>query len=195
MVEGWSEFWKHLVAACGMFWNMGTLCRTVTATLAPGTSQCSPSEVLQAIGGIKVGKDAGPNNVPNRVLRHLTERVTTFSQKYSMQFSAGSNSHQMETRSRGVHTEAGKRTHADFFVNRSLLDTAGKVFENILLTSVLREVNECGLLRDEQSGIRPRHSTTLQLLERVNTNVHEKRLTGAFFLPSTPDGSQVSLTG
>jgi hypothetical protein len=45
----------------------------------------------------------------------------------------------------------------------SLLDTAGKLSEKILLTRILREVNERGLLRDEQFGFRPRHSTTLQL--------------------------------
>jgi hypothetical protein len=41
------------------------------------------------------------------------------------------------------------------------------------------------LLRDEQFGIGPRHSTTLQLarlVERVNRNVDERRLTGAVFL-------------
>jgi hypothetical protein len=67
----------------------------------------------------------------------------------------------------------------------SLLDTVGKLSENILLTRVLREVNERGLLRDEQFGFRPRHSTTLQLarpVERVNRNFDERRLTGAVFL-------------
>jgi hypothetical protein len=54
----------------------------------------------------------------------------------------------------------------------SLLDTVGKLFGKILLTRVLREVNERGLLRDEQFGFRPRHNTTLQLarVERVNRN-------------------------
>jgi hypothetical protein len=67
----------------------------------------------------------------------------------------------------------------------SLLDTVGKLFEKILLARVLREINECGLLRDEQFGFRPRYSTTLQLarlLERVNRNFDERRQTGAVFL-------------
>jgi hypothetical protein len=41
------------------------------------------------------------------------------------------------------------------------------------------------LLRDEQFAFRPRHSTTLQLdrlVERVNRNFDERRLTGAVFL-------------
>jgi hypothetical protein len=61
----------------------------------------------------------------------------------------------------------------------SLLDTVGKLFEKILLTMVLRELNERGLLRDEQFGFRPKHSTTLQLarlVERVNRNFDERRL-------------------
>jgi hypothetical protein len=67
----------------------------------------------------------------------------------------------------------------------SLLDTVDKLFEKIQLARVLREVNERGLLRDEQFGFRPRHSTTLQmsrLVERVNRNFDERRLTGAVFL-------------
>jgi hypothetical protein len=57
-------------------------------------------------------------------------------------------------------------------------------FEKILLTRVLREVNKRGLLRDEQFGFRPKHSTTLQLaslVERVNRNFDERRLTMRFF--------------
>jgi hypothetical protein len=64
----------------------------------------------------------------------------------------------------------------------------GKLFEKILLTRVFREANEGGLLRDEQFGFRSRHSMALQLarlVERVNRNFDERRLTGAVFLHVT----------
>jgi hypothetical protein len=67
----------------------------------------------------------------------------------------------------------------------SLLDTVGKLLEKILLNWVMKEVNESGLLRDEQFGFRPRLSTTLQLarlVERVNRNLDGRMLTGAVFL-------------
>jgi hypothetical protein len=67
----------------------------------------------------------------------------------------------------------------------SLLDTVGKLFEKIILTRILQEVHEHGLLCDEQFRFQPRHSTTLQLahlVERVNRNYDKKRLTGAVFL-------------
>jgi hypothetical protein len=67
----------------------------------------------------------------------------------------------------------------------SPLDTVGRLFEKILLARVLREVSKRGLLRDEQFGFRLRHSTTLQLarlVERVNRNIGERRLSGAVFL-------------
>jgi hypothetical protein len=67
----------------------------------------------------------------------------------------------------------------------NVLDTVGKIVEMILLAGVLREVSERGLLRDEQFGFRPRHSTILQLarlVERVNRNIDERRITGAVFL-------------
>ena len=66
----------------------------------------------------------------------------------------------------------------------SLLDMIGKLFEKILLARILHEVNVRGLMRDEQFGFRPRHSTSLQLallVERINRNFGEKRLTGAVF--------------
>jgi hypothetical protein len=31
----------------------------------------APSEVIQAIEGLKVGKAPGPNGIPNKVLRHV----------------------------------------------------------------------------------------------------------------------------
>jgi len=67
----------------------------------------------------------------------------------------------------------------------SLLDTIGELFERILLARILHEVSERGLMRDEQFGSRPRHSTSLQLarlVERITRNFGEKRLTGAVFL-------------
>jgi hypothetical protein len=67
----------------------------------------------------------------------------------------------------------------------SLLDTVGKLFEKILLARVFREISERGLLRDEQFGFRPMHSTTLQLarfVNRVNRNFDDRWLTGAVFL-------------
>jgi hypothetical protein len=79
----------------------------------------------------------------------------------------------------------------------SLLDTVGMLFEKIPLARVLREVSERGLLRDEQFGFRSRHSTTVQLarlVERVNRNFDERRLTGAVFLDDTlQDKGQTSM--
>jgi len=67
----------------------------------------------------------------------------------------------------------------------SLLDTIGKLFEKILLAGILHEVNVRGLLRNEQFGFRPEHSTSLQLtrlVERITRKFGEKRLTGTVFL-------------
>jgi len=67
----------------------------------------------------------------------------------------------------------------------SLLDTIGKVFEKILLTRILHEVNVRGLLRNAHFGFRPEHSTSLQLtrlVERITRKFGGKRLTGAVFL-------------
>jgi hypothetical protein len=65
------------------------------------------------------------------------------------------------------------------------LDRIGKLFGKIILVRILHEVSERGLMRDEQFGFRPRHSTSLQLERLVGRNTKnndEKRLTGAVFL-------------
>jgi hypothetical protein len=84
----------------------------------------------------------------------------------------------MEARLRVTHSEAWKDpTQPSSYRPISLLDIGGKLFEKILLSKVHREVNEHGLLGDEQFGFRPKHSTTLQLarlVERVNRNFEER---------------------
>ena len=60
------------------------------------------------------------------------------------------------------------------------MDMIGKLFEKILLARIFTR-----LMREEQFGFRPRHSTYLQLarlVERITRNFGEKRLTGAVFL-------------
>jgi hypothetical protein len=65
------------------------------------------------------------------------------------------------------------------------LDTIGKLFEQILLARMLHEVNERGLIRDEEFGFRPRHKRSLhlaRLVERITTNSGENWLMSAVFL-------------
>jgi hypothetical protein len=138
----------------------------------------TPSEVLQAIRGLKVGKASGPNGTPNRVLgRHLPKRVITFPTKV---FNAVLRRQYFPPVWKHAHVlpilKPGKDpTQPSSYRPVSLLNTVGKLFEKILLTRVHREVNEGGQLCDEQFVFRPRHSTTLRLarlVERVNRNVH-----------------------
>jgi hypothetical protein len=148
----------------------------------------SPSEVQQAIRGLKVGKAPGPNGIPNRVLRHLPKRGITFLTKVfngvlRRQYFPSAWKH-----ARVVSILKPGKDPALPYCYRpiSFLDTVGKLFEKTLLARVLREVSERGFLRDDQFGFRPRHSTTLQLarlVERVNRkNFDERRLNGAVFL-------------
>jgi hypothetical protein len=79
-----------------------------------------------------------------------------------------------------------------------VLDTVGKLFQKILLTTVLREVNKRGLLGNEQFGVRSRRSKSLQLagiVGRVNRNFDERRLTGAVFLDTAKASDTVWVKG
>jgi hypothetical protein len=70
----------------------------------------------------------------------------------------------------------------------SLSETIDNQFENILLARILNKVSESGLMRDEQFGFTPMHSTSLQLarlVERITSNCGENSLKGAVFLDVT----------
>jgi hypothetical protein len=148
----------------------------------------NPSEVLETIKELKVGKAPGPNGVTNRALRHLPKRAITsltklFNVVLRRQYIPPAWKH---SRVVSILKPGKDPTLPSSYRLISLLDTVGKLFEKILLARVLREVNERGLLPDEQFGFRPRHhSTALQLgrlVERVSRNFDERRLTGAVFL-------------
>ena len=80
----------------------------------------------------------------------------------------------------------------------SLLDTIGKLFENILLVRILHEISVRGLMRDEQFGFIPRHSTSLQLarlVERITRNFGEKSPTDAVSLDVAKAFDSVRIDG
>jgi hypothetical protein len=147
----------------------------------------SPSEVLQAIKGLRVGKAKGPNVIPNRVLKYLPKREITFLTEV---FNAVLCRHYFPPAWKQARVVSVLKPRKDpmlysFHRSITLLDNIGKHLEKILLSSALKQINECGLLRDEQFVFRPRLSTALQLaclVERVNRNLDERRPTGAKFL-------------
>jgi hypothetical protein len=147
----------------------------------------SPSEVQEVIKRLNGGKAPGPNGVANRALRHLPNRAITFITKL---FNAIHRRKYFQPAWKHAREISILKPGMDSMLPSSykpisFLDTIGKLFEKIILTRVLREVNERGLLCDEQFGFRPRHSKALQLaslVERVNKNFNEWRLTGAVFL-------------
>jgi len=147
----------------------------------------TPEEVHTAIRGLKVSKAPGPNGIPNRVLKHLPKRAVSL---LAHVFNAVLRTHhfpQVWKHARVISILKPGKDPAlpSSYRPISLLDTIGKLFEKILLARILYVVNERGLLRDEQFGFRPGHSTSLQLarlVERITRNFGEKRFTGAVFL-------------
>jgi hypothetical protein len=145
-----------------------------------------PEEVHEAIKGLKLSKAPGHNSIPKRALKHPPKHAVYL---FVLIFNAVLRTHHFPPvwkHARVTSVLKPGKDPAQLMSYRpiSLLDTIGKLFEKILLTRILHEVGECRLLRDEQFGFRPKHSTSLQLahLERITRNFGEKRLTGAVFL-------------
>jgi hypothetical protein len=143
-------------------------------------------EVQEAIQGLKVGRAPGPDGIPNRALKHLPLSVVSL---LVVLFNAILLTQHFPAAWKHARVFAILEPRKDpalpsSYRPLSLLDTIGKLFEKIL-SRILYEVSGRGLLRDEQFGFRPRHSTALQLtrlVERVSRNFDEKRLTDAVFL-------------
>jgi hypothetical protein len=147
----------------------------------------NPVEAQDAILGLKVGTAPGPNGRTNRALKHLPRRavcllVAIFNALLLVQYFPAAWKHDRLI----SILKAGKDSSLPSqYRPIRLLDTINKLFEKILRNTILSEASGRGLLRDEQFGFKPKHSTSLQLarlVERVTRNFGEKRLTGAVFL-------------
>jgi hypothetical protein len=144
----------------------------------------TPDEVQEAIRGLKFSNAPGPNGIPNRALKHFPQRAVSL---LAMIFIAVLTHHfptvRKHTRMISILKTVKDLALPSSYRPSSILDTIGKLFEKILLARILHEVNEGGLMRDEQ--FRPRRSTSLQLahlVERMTRNLGEKMRTVAVFL-------------
>jgi hypothetical protein len=103
----------------------------------------TPSEVIKAIKGLKFGKAPGPNSVPNRVLRYLPKRAINFLTKVFNAVLRRQYFPPVWKHAPVLHIlKPGEdpRNPSSYRPIR-LLETVGKLFEKILLTRVLRDVN------------------------------------------------------
>jgi len=147
----------------------------------------NPEEVREAIRGLKLGKAQGPNGIPNRALKHFPKTAVLLLVQI---FNAILCTHHLPPvwKHAGVISilKPGKDpAQPSSYRPICLLDTIGNMFQKILLTRILYEVVERGLLRNEQFGFRPKHSKSLQLarlVELITRNFGERKLTGAVFL-------------
>ena len=117
----------------------------------------NPEEFREAIRGLKVGKAPGPNDIPNRALKHLPMQALLLLVQI---FNAILGTHHFSPiwKHAGVISilKPGKDSaQPSSYRPISLLDTIGKLFEKILLTRILYEVGERGLLRAKSLGFDP----------------------------------------
>jgi hypothetical protein len=141
--------------------------RAYKYALASEPKLTSPSEIPEAIRGLKFGKAPSPKGVPKRALRYLHKRAITFITKLfnavlRRQYFPPAWKH---ARVISILKPGENPTLPSSYRPISVLDTVGKLFEKILLTRVLREVNENGLLRDELLGFRRRRCSWPALLK------------------------------
>ena len=147
----------------------------------------NPTDVQDAIRGLKVGKAPGLDGIPNRALKHLplsavSLLVVLFNAIFRTQHFPAAWKHALVF---SILKPGKDPALSSSYRPISLLDKIGKLFEKILLSRILCYLSGSGLLRDDQFGFSPKHCTAIQLaclVERESKNFYEKRLTGAVFL-------------
>jgi hypothetical protein len=142
-------------------------------------------KVQDAIRGLKKGKARGCNGLPSTALKHLPQwtvsLVALLNAALLAQYFPAVWKHACVI---SILKPGKDLSLPSSYRPISLLDNWKNV-RKILLSMILSEVSGRGLLRDEQFGFGPKHSTTLQLariVETVTRNFGEKRPTGAIFL-------------
>ena len=177
----------YYVCTCGLH---VVRCSPQPVSLLGPAHTLSPSDWLRLFSSQTFSRICTPTfstPVPNRAMKHLPQRAVSF---LAQIFSAVLRTHhfpQVWKHARVISILKPRKDPAlpSSYQPISLLDMIGKLFEKILLARILHVVRERGLMRDEQFGFRPRHSTSLQLarlVERITRNFGEKRFTGAVFL-------------
>jgi hypothetical protein len=108
----------------------------------------NPEEFQEAIRVLEVSKAPDPNGIPNRALKHLPQRAVTL---LVLIFNAILVTHHFPTAWKHARVisilKPGKNPALpSSYRPISLLDTIGKLFEKILLSRILYEVNVRGLV-------------------------------------------------
>lgn len=147
----------------------------------------TPAEVIRAINSRKNKKAPGPDGVTNFALKALPRKgiltiVNLINTALRLRYFPKSWKHAHVI----VLPKAGKdplfcENHRPI----SLLSNIGKIYEKILLTRLLKHINEVSTLPEEQHGFREKHSTLHQLLrvsEIIIEGFNSKQSTGAIFL-------------
>ena len=128
-----------------------------------------PAEVQHAIRSLKISKATSSDGIPNRALKHLSQRMILLLVVFFNAILRTQYFPPLRKYARVIYILKPGKDRALHFSYRpiSLLDTIGNVFEKILLSKFLSEVSESGLLHHEPFGFRPKQSTSLQLARLI----------------------------
>jgi retron-type reverse transcriptase len=149
------------------------------------TTPTSPAEVRKIIGFLKVKKAPGPDNIPNKALKLLPDRVVALTTIINASLRLCHFPSRWKKANVIFIPKPGKdpkfpQNHRPI----SLLSSIGKVLEKVILTRLVRVTNEKQILPDEQFGFRPQHSTSDQILhvtEFIAKSNGQRHSTGAIF--------------
>jgi hypothetical protein len=128
-------------------------------------------DVKQATKGLEVVKTPEQDYIPNRLQRHRPKTAITLLKNVFNAAVRKQNFPLAWKNARVISIVKPRKypTLPSSYRPISVLDTVSKLFEEIPLSRVLREVNERRLLRDEQSGTQHTLNTTLQLARLVGS--------------------------
>ena len=131
-------------------------CRNITFT-EPG--------IVKLLQGLQPHKAAGPDSVPPRILKDLAQELgpilTVFFQQI---YDSGTTPQDWRDANVVPIYKKGNRHQPENYRPVSLTSVLSKCYEHILCSSIMRHLEERGILTEDQHGFRSGRSTETQLL-------------------------------
>jgi hypothetical protein len=150
----------------------------------------SPEELNDIIKSLKNKKSAGPDEIPNIVLKHLPYKILIF---LTIVLNNAINNCYFPKNWKKAKVIALKKpskdpSSANSYRPISLLPTLSKVFEKIIKAAIIKNLDQQNILEDNQFGFRTNHSTihaTNKFTSDICWNLNNNYCVGTLFIDLT----------
>ena len=146
----------------------------------------TPQELLEQIRGLNPSKSPGPDNISPKIVQHAAdELVNPLTHIYNTSLNTGVVPSALKISKVIAIFKKGDTEEPGNYRPISLLSIFDKLLEKLIHCRLMNFLNNNNVLNNNQFGFRSKHSTTLALLELVDTlykNLDGKQIVAGIYL-------------